>query len=152
MVAQLGKLGVHSYTLTFPSGWNCRPTSLLTLNCAKGGGGERDSGKVKIFLCPLPYLISGFSAPTVCWNFSAELLDFRKTTPIHWWVSNIVFFKGKTIENSYSAILRPSFLGRTLRLKYTSEACSLPLALHFWELFRMRHTALVHLLKVLYHV
>lgn len=52
-------------------------------------------------LCP----ISDIFSPSVYWNFSTELLNFHKGTPVHGWLSQSVFFQRKVVENSYFTMI-----------------------------------------------
>ena len=48
--------------------------------------------------------VSAF-APAVCWNFSAGIPGFCNALLVHWWLSTLVFFEGKVVENLYFAML-----------------------------------------------
>lgn len=75
--ALLGKLGVHSRTLPFPSGRNHGEipwTVLFALNCAALGGG--DTGKVTLFF---------FLTPTSAHSYSP--LQNGTRTPLETWTS-----------------------------------------------------------------
>ena len=70
--------------------------------------GRADMGKVKLFFLPSSmHPISLFFAPTVCWNFTG-LLDLHKSTIIIGWLSELVLFGHKMVENSYFTILMMS--------------------------------------------
>lgn len=55
-------------------------------------------------------------------NLGTSLLDFHRSTLVLGWLSKSVFFVEKTVENSYSAILMTSLLGKTKVLFTMTES------------------------------
>lgn len=77
------------------TGWEVSPG---TEQCHLGGGLMQV--KWSYSSCALQCVqIADSFAPTVCWNFSTGLPDFHKATVIHRWVSKLLFFESKIVEN-----------------------------------------------------
>lgn len=96
-------IGAHSVCSHFPPRENCRPKgSFWVLTCAKG------RGMIQVEWNPY-YLFSAtflrIFAPTMCYNFCAELLDPHRRNLLRDMLSKLMFYGGVTVKNSYSTIL-----------------------------------------------
>ena len=122
--AQLWKQGVYLHTLTLPmggiTGWFLVTVlvrwCVLSLSCAILGEGV-NTGQVKLslssspgcrvldFVCLFVCLFVSAFAPAVCWNFSAGISGFCNALLVHRWLSTLIFFEGKAVENLHFAML-----------------------------------------------
>ena len=92
---QLGKLGAHSYVLTFLCGRNHSPRRAHSTElCHPGARVRQVKSSCSSYHANASKLMGLFFSPVVCWNFSARSLGLHKGSLICEWLSKTVFSRG----------------------------------------------------------